>query len=178
MTKKLLIAAALCAAAIAPTAASAADPNPADFQNAAKFCKKFKAESGTNNFVSMFGTKKNAYGKCVSRTAKNNAAEDEAQAKQARSEAVEECRAVKTPGSKNKFGKCVSEKAKAKKAAADKEDEAQEDDKLNAAQTCKTAKKDAKAFGEAWGTKKNAFGKCVSATAKKLAAERKAARAA
>jgi len=175
--KKLALAAALSVAVIVPAAASAQDPNAADFKNAAKFCKEFKTGSGAANFATMFGTKKNAYGKCVSTTAKKTAAEDDAQAKQARSQAVEECRAVKTPGSKNAFGKCVSEKAKAKKAAADKEDEAQEDDKINAAQTCKTAKKDdATQFGEDWGTKKNAFGKCVSATAKKLAAERKAER--
>ena len=177
MTKKLLIAAALCAAAIAPTTASAQDPNRADFKNAAAFCKEFKAKAGTNNFASMFGTKKNAYGKCVSQTAKKDAAEDSQQAKQARSEAVEECRAVKTPGSKNAFGKCVSGKAKAKKAAADKEDEAQEDDKTNAAKTCKAAKKaDAEQFGKDYGTARNAFGKCVSKTAKELAAERKAER--
>ena len=175
--KKLILAAALCAAAIAPTAASAQDPNPADFKNAAKFCKEFRDGAGAANFKTLFGTKKNAYGKCVSQTAKKTAAEDDAQAKEARSEAVEECRAVKTPGSKNAFGKCVSEKAKAKKAAADKEDEAQEDDKINAAQSCKADKKDdAEQFGEDWGTKRNAFGKCVSATAKKLAAERKAER--
>src|SRR5687767_11473953 len=164
--KKLMLAAALCAAAITPTVASAQDPNPADFKNAAKFCKEFRDGAGKANFVKMFGTKKNAYGKCVSQTAKKDAAEDAAQAKQARSEAVEECRAVKTPGSKNAFGKCVSEKAKAKKAAADKEDEAQEDDKINAAKTCKTAKANAEQFGKDWGTKRNAFGKCVSATAK------------
>ena len=176
--KKLMIAAALCAAAaITPATASAQDPNPADFKNAAKFCKEFRDGSGKANFVKMFGTKKNAYGKCVSQTAKKTATEDAEQTKQARSEAVEECRAAKTPGSKNAFGKCVSEKAKAKKAAADKEDEAQEDDKVNAAQSCKAAKKDdAEQFGEDWGTKRNAFGKCVSATAKKLAAERKAER--
>lgn len=171
--KKLLLAAALCVAAIAPAAASAQDPAPA--KNAAKFCKQLKAKSGGTNFASMFGTKKNAYGKCVSQTAKKDAAEDQSQEKQAKNDAVEECRAVKTPGSKNAFGKCVSEKAKAKKAAADKEDEAQEDDKLNAAKTCKAAKKDdADKFGTDFGTKKNAFGKCVSKTAKENAAERKA----
>jgi hypothetical protein len=174
--KKLALAAALSVAVIAPAAALAQDPNPADFKNAAKFCKAFKAGAGTNNFAAMFGTKKNAYGKCVSKAAKRDA-EDAAQAKQARAQAVEECRAVKTPGSKNAFGKCVSEKAKAKKAAADEEDEAQEDDKINAAQTCKAAKKDdATAFAAKWGSRKNAFGKCVSATAKELAAQRKAER--
>jgi hypothetical protein len=172
--KKLLLAAALSAAVIAPAAASAQDPNPADFKNAAKYCKEFKKASGAN-FASMFGTKKNAYGKCVSQTAKKDAAEDAEQSKEARSEAVQECRAVKTEGSKNAFGKCVSEKAKAKKAEADAEDEAQEDDRVNAAKTCKAAKKaDADQFGTDWGTKRNAFGKCVSATAKKNAAERKA----
>ena len=172
--KKLLVAAALAAAAIAPAAALAADPAPADFKNAAKYCKEFKTGSGAANFATMFGTKKNAYGKCVSQTAKKTATEDEVQAKQAHSQAVEECRAVKTPGSKNAFGKCVSAKAKAKKAAADKEDEAQEDDRVNAAKSCKAAKKDAAKFAADYGTRKNAFGKCVSKTAKENAAERKA----
>ena len=172
--KKLLIAAALSAAVIAPAAASAADPAPADFKNAAKFCKEFRDGASKANFVTMFGTKKNAYGKCVSQTAKKTATEDDAQAKEAHSQAVEECRAVKTPGSKNAFGKCVSEKAKAKKAAADQEDEAQEDDRINAAKSCKAAKKDTAKFAADYGTRKNAFGKCVSETAKENAAERKA----
>jgi hypothetical protein len=172
--KKLLLAAALSVAALAPATASAQDPDRADFKNAAKYCKEFKKGSGAANFATMFGTKKNAYGKCVSRTAKKDAAEDAAQAKQAKAEAVEECRAVKTPGSKNAFGKCVSEKAKAKRAEADAEDEAQEDDRVNAAKTCKAAKKaDAGQFATDFGTKKNAFGKCVSKTAKENAAERK-----
>ena len=174
--KKLLLAAALSAAVVAPSAALAQDPAPSDFKNAAKYCKAFKTGSGAANFASMFGTKKNAYGKCVSQTAKKNAAEDAAQEKAAKEAAREECRAVKTEGSKNAFGKCVSAKAKAKKAAADKEDEAQEDDRINAAKSCKAAKKaGAAAFGTKWGTKRNAFGKCVSATAKENAAERKAA---
>src|SRR5919112_397218 len=124
--KKLILAAALCAAAIAPTTASAQDPNRADFKNAAAFCKEFKAKAGTNNFASMFGTKKNAYGKCVSQTAKKDAA--------------------------------------------------QEDDKTNAAKTCKAAKADKEQFAKDYGTGRNAFGKCVSKTAKELAAERKAER--
>ena len=120
----------------------------------------------------MFGTKKNAYGKCVSQTAKKNAAEDAAQAKEAKTNAAKECKAEGLKG--REYGKCVSTKAKAEKAAADKEDEAQEDDRINAAKSCKTAKKDTAAFAAKWGTKKNAFGKCVSATAKENAAERKA----
>ena len=192
--KKFLLAAAVSAAVIAPAAASAADPTPADFKNASKYCKALKAASGAN-FASMFGTKKNAHGKCVSQTAKKNAAEDEAQAKAAKTNAAKDCKAERDDAAfadahggktfaefygsgkhgKNAYGKCVSQKAKAKKDAADAEDAAQAEDRINAAKSCKQAKKDdAAKFGEDYGTKKNAFGKCVSRTAKQNAAERKA----
>ena len=170
--KKLLLTAALAAAVIAPTAASAADPAPADFKNAAKFCKEFRDGASKANFVTMFGNKKNAYGKCVSQTAKKTATEDAEQTQAAKSNAAKECKAEGLKG--REYGKCVSTKAKAKKAAADKEDEAQEDDRINAAKSCKTDKKDAEKFAAAYGTGKNAFGKCVSKTAKENAAERKA----
>lgn len=173
--KKLLVAAALSAAVIAPTVASAADPapTPATSKNAAKYCKELRSFAGGANFVSMFGTKKNAYGKCVSQTAKTAASEDAEQTQAAKSNAAKECKAEGLKG--REYGKCVSTKAKAKKAAADKEDEAQEDDRINAAQSCKKAKKDdAEQFGKDYGTAKNAFGKCVSKTAKENAAERKA----
>ena len=120
--KKLLLAAALSAAVVAPTAALAQDPAPSDFKNAAKYCKEFRDGAGKANFVTMFGTKKNAYGKCVSQTAKKTAAEDAAQEKAAKEAAREECRAVKTEGSKNAFGKCVS--ATAKENAAERKAEA------------------------------------------------------
>ena len=171
--KKLLLAAALSAAVVAPSAALAQDPAPSDFKNAAKFCKDFRDGAGKANFVTMFGTKKNAYGKCVSQTAKKTAAEDAVQAKEARTNAAKECKAEGLKG--REYGKCVSTKAKAKKAAADKEDKAEKKDRINAAQTCKAAKKDdADKFATDFGAKKNAFGKCVSKTAKELAAERKA----
>ena len=76
--KKLLLAAAVSVAVLAPATASAQDPAPADFKNAAKYCKALKKASGAN-FATMFGTKKNAYGKCVSATAKENAAERKAE---------------------------------------------------------------------------------------------------
>jgi hypothetical protein len=72
---------------------------------------------------------------------------------------------------KNAFGKCVSGKVK---------DEVEDDveDTVNAARTCRDARdQDPEGFAEEWGTNapkgenskgagKNAFGKCVSATAK------------
>ena len=47
---------------------------------------------------------------------------------------------------------------------------------MNAAKTCKQAKKDdAEQFKADYGSRRNAFGKCVSKTAKELAAARKEA---
>ena len=66
-------------------------------------------------------------------------------------------------------------RAKAAKDEADAEDEAKQDDRVNAAKTCKKAKKDdADQFEEDYGSRRNAFGKCVSRTAKRLAAKRRA----
>ena len=193
--RKLLITTAVLGAALAPAAASAADPVPADFKNAAKYCKALKAASGPS-FASMFGTKKNAYGKCVSSTAKKQAAEDEKQESAAKTNAAKECKAERddagfaaahggktfeqfygtNKNGKNAYGKCVSTKAKAMKAEADDEDSAEQKDRVNAAKSCKAAKKqDPDAFADKYGSKRNAFGKCVSRTAKELAAERKAA---
>ena len=169
--RKLLVMTAVIGAALAPVA-SAADPGPADTKNAAKYCKKLRAASGSN-FASMFGTKKNAYGKCVSSTAKKTASEDARQADAAKTNAAKECKAEGLKG--REYGKCVSTRAKAKKDAADDEDAEQQKDRVNAAKTCKAAKNDdADAFAEKYGSRRNAFGKCVSRTAKELAAERKA----
>jgi hypothetical protein len=171
--RKWLIISALATTAIAPAAASAADPVPSDFKNAAKYCKALRAASGSN-FATLFDTKKkNAYGKCVSSTAKQQANEDETQEKAAKTNAAKECKAEGVKG--KAYGKCVSSKAKAKKDAADDEDKAGQEDRVNAAKSCKKAKKDdPDAFAEVYGGKRNAFGKCVSRTAKQLAAERKA----
>jgi len=201
--KKLFLACAVSAAAIAPAAASAADPTPSDFKNAAKYCKALKAASGSNNFVSMFGTKKNAYGKCVSSTAKQQANEDAKQKKAAKASAAKECKAEREDATfagahggktfaqfygtgrlENAYGRCVSQKAKQHQSEADEEDDAEQGDRLNAAKTCRAERADSnfadthggKTFAQFYGTGRleNAFGKCVSQTAKELAAERKA----
>ncbi len=76
-----------------------------------------------------------------------------------------------TNGNKrNAFGKCVSQKAKAKEAAADEQDQEDAAEQKNAAKECATERDaDADAFREKYGTnanKRNAFGKCVSQTAR------------
>jgi hypothetical protein len=122
MMKRWLFVAALVAAVLAPSAL-AADPVPADFKNAAKYCKALREARGVNEFQTLWGknaTKKNAYGKCVSATAKAKAqkredAEDEhetnaatAACKKQRSE-----NATKFAQDYKNFGQCVkAEKAK------------------------------------------------------------------
>jgi hypothetical protein len=189
--KKFLLLCVLATATTAAPTASAADPTPADVKNAAKYCKALRA-AADSNFASMFGTRKNAYGKCVSSTARKTAREDAAQRKEARENAAVQCRAEREdigfaaahdgktfdqfygdgPG-RNAYGKCVSTKAKQLKQAADEADEAQGKDRVNAARSCKQARRDDREqFEEDYGTHRNAFGKCVSRTARERAAER------
>jgi hypothetical protein len=67
---------------------------------------------------------------------------------------------VTNKSGKNAYGKCVAMKAR---HATEQETEA----RVNAAKTCKMLKAEQQAtFEAAYGTKKNAFGKCVSETAK------------
>jgi len=78
--RRLLLVAALIAAVTVPSAL-AADPNPADFKNAAKYCKAVRETKGVDAFAALYGTnknKKNAFGKCVSKraNAKAEARED------------------------------------------------------------------------------------------------------
>ncbi len=72
---KILMTGALVTALAVPAGAGAQEPpSPADFKNAAKYCKALRAASGDANFKAMFGGKSNAYGKCVSTTAKTQSA--------------------------------------------------------------------------------------------------------
>ena len=76
---RVLVFCALVAAIAAPAAFSA-DPVPADYKNAAKYCKAVRESKGVEGFQTAYGTnknKKNAFGKCVSKTAKAKAAKRE-----------------------------------------------------------------------------------------------------
>jgi hypothetical protein len=111
----------LAVSAIAVPAASAADPTPADFKNAAKYCKAVRESKGVDAFRAQYGTnanKKNAFGKCVSKTAnaKADAREDAAHA-----QATADCKkqrsddAAKFAQTYKNLGQCV----KAQKGAKD-----------------------------------------------------------
>jgi len=138
-------------------------------------CRELRASMVGTTFAQTFGTnanKKNAFGKCVAQRA---SATSEAKS-EARTNAAKECKAEQadttsvptfeeTYGNRpNAYGKCVSTKARAK---TNETVEAQLEATENAAKSCKADRKDdAEAFATAYGTKRNAFGKCVSAKAK------------
>ena len=163
--KRFTIFLVAVAALTVPSVASAA-VSPADFKNAAKFCKALRAEMGADAFKQAYGTnknKRNAFGKCVSKQAR---ALDKIHA-----QAVKECKVAtssvrpdSTPGKgddKRALRDCVKQKVRELKAE-------HTDAIVNAAQQCKTERTaDPVAFRNKYGTnenKSNAFGKCVSTT--------------
>jgi hypothetical protein len=139
--KKILTVACAAGLAVGVAGTAVADtPTSTEKSNAAKYCKALRTSSGSPEaFASavkaVVGAKKvtvkNAYGKCVSNQAKNNAKDD----KQAHSNAAKDCKAEQAQSDadfaaahggktfdqqygtgkkgKNAYGKCVSSKAKA-----------------------------------------------------------------
>jgi len=182
--KKLLTVLTLGALLVPAGAAQAGTTTtPTDSKNAAKFCKQLRTTSGGGeNFRSAVDalmtskvTAKNAYGKCVSFYAKDEAKERTSAQKQAvadckkeRDEAVtdEQKAAFATKyGAKNSnsaYGKCVSSKAKANKDEADENDQ----ERINAAKACKTERGTTTEKQQAFKTKYRNFGKCVSEKAR------------
>jgi hypothetical protein len=115
-----LLAMCVLLVALATPAALAADPAPADFKNAAKYCKAVRAAKGVEVFGTQYGTnknKKNAFGKCVSQAAKAKAAKREDAKKDdddaATSKATADCKkeqaadAEKFAKDYKNFGQCV-----------------------------------------------------------------------
>ena len=179
--KRIGLACALAATFAVPTAAVAVEPNSTDKENAAQQCKAQRTAMGAEAFHQLYGantSKKNAFGKCVSKFARDEARERKA----AKSNAAKDCKAEReadetaftetygTRKGKNAYGRCVSQKAKENKAEADEADEAKDEATVKAAKACRAEQKaDEDAFAEKYGTNRNnrnAFGKCVSAQAK------------
>jgi hypothetical protein len=182
---------ALVAVLAVPAAAVAQEPTRTDKTNAAKECKALlKAAGSKANLASTLGLKvnknaKNAYGKCVSKLAREEAAER----KSAQSNASKDCKAeaamtddqfkadpahqgktfAEFYGAKNAksaHGKCVSTKAKQNKTEADQKDQ----DRVSASKFCKGEQ----SKPEFKTTYRN-FGACVSKKAHELNAARKQA---
>ena len=117
--KRMLLVSALVGAILVPTAL-AADPVPADYKNAAKYCKAVREAKGVDAFQTQYGTnknKKNAYGKCVSATAKAKAEKredaEEQNAATAACKKQQSENATKFAQDYKNFGQCVkTERAK------------------------------------------------------------------
>ena len=149
--RKTVFTLALTAMLVVPTAAMAA-PTKADSKAASKQCHAERAAADTKaNFLAMGDPDYKNFGDCVSRGAKEEANERKAARQQARAECASE------PKGKARAA-CVKAKTKAAKAEADAEDK----ERVNAAKACRAEQSDAAAFAAAYGTGKNAFGKCVS----------------
>lgn len=159
------------AALLVVPAFSLADPSPADQATAQQQCRDQKAAIGDKAFKDLYGTNKNksnAFGKCVSKLANANAADQANAAKACKAERAADPEAFKNKygtgkNKANAFGKCVSQKAQEQ---SDQDQEAT----IAAAKTCKAERAaDPAAFKAKYGTNKNksnAFGKCVSKLAK------------
>ena len=182
MTGLLATAALVVAALVLPALASAA-PSGTDRANAARECRAERAAMGVEAFRQKYGTnrnRRNAFGKCVSRTAR----EEEREREVARRNAAQQCKAERAMpeaefrqahggksfaelygtnrNGRNAYGKCVSLKARQNKQAADEQDRRE----LNAARACRAEQRlNPEAFALRYGTnrnRRNAFGKCVS----------------
>ncbi len=174
--KKLLLAAGVAVMTL-PVAAQAqsGDYNLPPSNAASAACKAEREKMGTATFKLTYGTNKNrsnAFGKCVSKHNKTEAANQASAAKACKAEQADPNFAAAHGGKtfdefygtgkkgKNAYGKCVSGKSKA-------ESDADVKTNVNAAKTCKALRKNDNAtFVAKYGSKRNAFGKCVSATAK------------
>lgn len=184
--RRLLLPSIGLALLVAPAGATA-EPSSTDQSNAAKECRALRGSSDASReaFAQKYGTNKNrrnAFGKCVSGRSRS----EESQREDAKENAAKACKAARAadPASfamkygtnkngKNAYGKCVSSKAKENKAEADAADAKKIKRIKNAAKTCATERGNTAGsradFRQKYGTNKrksNAFGKCVSRTAK------------
>jgi hypothetical protein len=166
--RKLILGAVVALALPAAATAAPKEPTPAELAKVA--CKAEKHQMGTNLFKKTYAAKSTskAMTACVAKAKPVAAEESENAAQTCRAErdANPAAFAQKYGTNKNKknaFGKCVSTTAKAAM-----EESAEE--RANAAKTCKAERAaNPAAFAQKYGTnknKKNAFGKCVSTTAK------------
>jgi hypothetical protein len=168
---KKLVYISITAALALPAFAVAGTPGPADQAAAVKQCSTERTAMKVPAFKLLYGTnanRSNAFGKCVSKLAQQNAKNQSNAASQCRSERAADAAAFAAKygtGKKhaNAFGKCVSQTAK---AAVNQQQKAT----TNAAKACWTERQaDPAAFKAHYGTnanKSNAFGKCVSGKVK------------
>jgi hypothetical protein len=175
--RKLIMLAGVVALVLPVAGLAETTPNPSSL--AQKTCRQLQTSMGAN-FAPTYGTnadRSNAFGQCVKKNTPAATQQIDNAAKTCKAEQADASFATNHGGKtfvqfyagtnakgagavNNAYGKCVSQHAN---AAASAHAAAL----TKAAKTCKAARKaDAAAFGTKWGTGRNAFGKCVAATAK------------
>jgi hypothetical protein len=171
---KTISAIALVGALALPSGAIA-KPQDAQKRAAIAQCKDERGKSRATR--EAFKANYHSFSRCVSR----KTAEEESEETTAHKNAAKACKAERdadpvafqqaygdNENGQNTYGKCVSSKAKQKKAEMDAEDEQQVEARKKAAKECAGEREDKgrEAFVEAYGGKRNAFGKCVSSKAR------------
>ena len=146
--QRIGFAVALAAMLVVPSTAAAA-PTKADTKAASAECHALSEAAVSKANFETLGFE--SFGDCVSQKAREEAAERKA----ARAAAREACKGTKGEARRE----CVGAKAEKVKARKDARDQA----RIDAAGTCATEQEDAATFAENYGTKKNAFRKCVRA---------------
>ncbi|MGN6430373.1 MAG: hypothetical protein ACTHNB_06505 [Gaiellaceae bacterium] len=162
--RKLILVLFTAFLAIPALAVAGSPPSPADSAAAQKQCRAELNAMGAPAFKLLFANKANAFGKCVSTRASQNAAN--------RANAAAQCTSARTadpagfaakygsgPNHKNAFNRCVSLTSKAIAAA-------QVTATINASKQCLAERKAGLAAFKAKYGAKNSFGKCVSSKVK------------
>lgn len=162
----------LVAAVLLPAAALAEPATPSDKANGARACQALRTSLSEATFKSTYGTnadKSNAFGKCVSkwtRAEHQNRHEAETACKAEQADAgfavahggktFDQFYGVGKKGA-NALQRCIQAKRQAASVA-------ERQATVNAARSCKAERKTlgSPAFVAKYGTKANAFGKCVS----------------
>jgi hypothetical protein len=166
--RKLIVVLFTALLSVPALAVAGSTPSPADSAAAQKQCRAELTAMGAAPFKLLYGGKSNAFGKCVSRRASQNAANRANVAARYSSARGADAAAFAAkwgigPNHKNAFVRCVSLTAKAIAAA-------QVSATINASKQCWSERKaDPTAFQAKYGpntNKSNAFGKCVSAKVK------------
>ena len=173
--KKTLIAIGVLAAVAVPVTAGA-KPTKTDRTNASKECRAERGMSVATR--EAFEARYDTFGKCVSTRSREEARERAVAHDNAAWQCKEERgttdlsrqtfaeRYGKNENDRNAFGKCVSEKAKAKKASMDAKDRKAIGTRKSAAKACAAERSAGSSAFRAKHGGRNAFGKCVSATAR------------
>jgi hypothetical protein len=169
--RKLILVFIAVLFAVPALAVAGSPPSAADTAAAVKQCSGARTAMGLAPFKQLYGTntnKSNAFGKCVSARAHQNALNRGNAAKQCASERTSDPTGFAAKYGKgaqhtHAFGSCVSSKTKAAAAA-------QVQATVNASKQCWTERQAGlAAFNTRYGTgasKTNAFGKCVSGKVK------------